>query len=179
MAIFFLFIACLGLCLFILESFFKFNLPLELALLISAGIILIFLILDIIRTYSKTHVSHAKQLGIIAYFEQEIINSPELTECYNQSLQIIQNARNTSIDSLVRNLNLPALCELEKSVFYHYYKCFYLCPETLSLLYVYKQTHDSSKLVHPFNEKIIANFNPMSEKDEHVLKTYPWLLSFL
>ncbi len=175
-AIIILFTASLFLFSLVLETFFNLQLSINLGLLTSAVIIFIFLIYDIIRTRLKNYVSRSNQFAILAYFENEILKSKELTAHYERALQIIDSCFEKTIQSVAQRLMLPSINELKNSIFYNYYKCFYLCPETLTLLYVYKQAHENVKLIHPFNERIISNYNPMSENDEKILTSYPWLI---
>lgn len=161
---------------FILETLFGYKMPFLIGLILSGSIILLLLILEIIKTASKNHVSRSKQLGILIYFEKQISKSEELTLLYRQALQIINNSATDSMDILAKQLGLPILSELKKSVFYNYFKCFYLCAETLALLNVYKQNYGINILIHPFNGRILLNYNNMSEYDEKNLTSYPWLI---
>ena len=178
MDVFILFITAIILVLFILENLGHFTIPLSFGFIIGSIIISLYLTVRHLVAKMHTHVSQKQQTAIILFSEKAIADSNVLKVLHDKALSIVSNHLNSSIDAIALRLSLPLLKELKGSVFYNYYKCFYLCAETLSLLYVYKERPIDSPLKHPMNEIMIRKYNTMSEKDERTLETYPWLLTY-
>ena len=175
---FILFITATILVLFILENLGHFTIPLSFGFIVGGIIISLHLTVRHFAAKMHTHVSQKQQTAIILFSEKAIAESNKLKALRDKALAIISDHLNSSVDAIALCLSLPLLNDLKGSVFYNYYKCFYLCAETLSLLYVYKERPLESSLKHPMNEIMIRKYDALAERDERTLGIHPWLLSY-
>ena len=153
---------------FILTLLSNYTIPLPIGLSAGCFIVLLYLLIKHIDVHFRNHVSQKQQTAILLYFENTVTNSPELQKLYIKANNIAVKNPDNTIRELALRLSLPRPDELKGSIFCNYYKCFYLCPETLALLYTYKEKPVGIPLYHPLNDKMIRLYNPLSQKDESI-----------